>query len=166
MSFKPELTKNCAYRNEAERIPFLIYTYFSDIVTYKPGTGIPLCMSDNPGGSLPDGLTYECNDERYLQAAVFKTNSNDVNKYFMIVNRRCSPFINETTENLRGGKRYLRIKIDANSPEFSGYNNWKIINLDSNTTTITFDKNAGALLDLGWYLPGEGKLYKITPVLQ
>ena len=45
---------------------------------------------------IPDltGLNAETNNNVYLQAAFFhKENETEQTKYFMIVNRRCSPFI-------------------------------------------------------------------------
>ena len=166
ISFNPTLTNNCIYRLEDERNQFLSSTYFSNIITYKPGSGDPPCISDNPGGSLPPGLTYDCINDRYLQAATFERSTGDINKYFMIVNRRCSPYIDSTTEDKRGGRRNIRVKFDANSSEFANFNNWKIIDIDSNKTVTVFDKRAGAILELGWYNPGQGKLYKVAPVMQ
>ncbi len=166
ISFNPALTNNCIYRIGDERNQFLFSTYFSNIITYKPGLGDPPCISDNPGGSLPPGLTYDCINDRYLQAATFERSTGDINKYFMIVNRRCSPYIDSTTEDKRGGRRNIRVKFDANSSEFANFNNWKIIDIDSNKTVTVFDKSGGAILDLGWYNPGQGKLYKVAPVMQ
>ncbi|MGH2574299.1 MAG: hypothetical protein ACRDFC_01215, partial [Ignavibacteria bacterium] len=111
----------------------------------------------------PPGLIYECKNERYLQAATFKKSIDDGNQYFMIVNRRCSPYISGGDN---GGRRFIRVKFDANSTSFSGFNNWKIINLEDNSTVVTFDKQVNSLLDLGWYLPGEGKLFRLAPVMQ
>ena len=85
--------------------------------------------------------------------------ANDKSKYFIMVNRRCVP-----NENNQGDLRQLKIKF--NSSQLSGFNNWKIIELDSNKLVGTFDKNAGAYVDMGIYQPGEGKLYKIAPVMQ
>ena len=166
ISFNPSLTNNCIYRIEDERDAFLSSTYFSSIITYKPGSSSPPCTADNPGGSPPSGLIFECNEDRYLQAATFEKSTGDINKYFMIVNRRCSPYIDSTTEDKRGGRRFIRVRFDANSSEFANFNNWKIIDIDSNKTVTVFDKRATALLDLGWYNPGQGKLYKIAPVIQ
>jgi len=154
------------YNDNNERNNLLSDTYFSDIITYKPGSGNPVnCANDNPGGDLPAGLTYDCNNDRYIQVATFQTSGSDANKYFMIVNRRCSPYVNESSEVKRGGKRNIRIKFDANSSEFANSNNWEIIDLESNITAAIFDKRTSSIIDLGWYMPGEGKLYKIVPVM-
>ena len=164
--FDPNQTKSCIYRFEDERDNFLTNTSFADVITYKTSSTTPECTEDNPGGTSPQGLVFECKPDRYLQTAIFKKSTSDINKYFMVVNRRCSPYKDETSEDNRGGKRFVRVRFDANSLEFANFNNWKIIELDSNKTVTVFDKRATALLDLGWYLPGEGKLYKISPVMQ
>ena len=166
ISFDPLLTNNCIYRLSSEREEFLTNTFIGDIITYKISSTTPECTEDNPGGTNPQGLVFECKPDRYIQAATFKTGSGDINKYFIIVNRRCSPYIDESSEDNRGGKRFIRVRFDANSSEFANFNNWKIIDIDSNKTVTVFDKRATALLDLGWYNPGQGKLYKIAPVIQ
>ncbi len=163
MSFEPTLTKNCIYRNSDERFNFLNSTYFSDIVTYKPGNLTPDCNEDNPGENNPLNLVYECKAYRYLQGATFQISASDINKYFMIVNRRCSPYIDESSPDNRGGRRDIRVRFDTSG--FTGYNNWEIFCIDSNKTVATFDKRALALLDLGWFMPGQGELYKISPVV-
>jgi len=164
VKFNPALTTNGIYRLAEERNSFLNSTYFADVITYKQGSELPdICKGDNPGGTLPEGLTYECKDKRYLQMAVFKTSSDDVNKYFMVVNRRCSPYIDNSTEDKRGGMRNVRIRFDLNSAEFGGHTLWKIIDLETNSVVLTFSKSESKILALGWYLPGQGKLYKIAP---
>ncbi|MFA7359711.1 MAG: T9SS type A sorting domain-containing protein [Candidatus Kapaibacterium sp.] len=166
ISFNPALTNNCIYRLSSEREEFLTNTFIGDVITYKISSTTPECTEDNPGGTSPQGLVYECKPDRYLQAATFKKSTSDINKYFMIVNRRCSPYIDESSEDNRGGRRFVRVRFDANSSEFANFNNWKIIDIDSNKTVTVFDKRATALLDLGWYNPGQGKLYKVAPVMQ
>ncbi len=147
-----------------ERNNLVNNSYFNDIVTYKPGSIQTSCPGDNPGFPNPSGLIYECKNERYVQVATFKKTQDDGNKYFMIVNRRCSPFIDESSEDNRGGKRNVRVIFHANSSFFANFNNWKIIDLLDDSTVLTFDKRTSSLLDLGWFMPGEGKLYKIVPV--
>ncbi len=140
-------------------------TFFSDIITYRPFGAAPNCNEDNPG-SNPSGLVFECKGDRYLQVATFQ-NSEPNTKYFMIVNRRCSPFLNDSTNNdNNGGRRFVRIKLDSASSSFAGFNNWFVIDVSNDSLIKTFDKNTKADINLGWYLPGEGKLYKIVPVMQ
>ena len=79
----------------------------------------------------------------------------------MIVNRRCSP----VKTGYEDGRRFVRVKFDANADEFSHFNNWKIIDLEDNSTVLTFDKRTTSNLDLGWIDPGQGKLYKVSPVM-
>jgi hypothetical protein len=84
---------------------------------------------------------------------------NDRSKYFIMVNRRCVPDINQT-----GDVRQLKIKFD--STQLAGFNNWTITELDSNHTVATFDRRSASLIDFGFFQPGEGKLYKLAPVMQ
>ncbi len=161
MSFNNTQTNSYIYRLGEERTSLLDNTYFKDIVTYKPGSGYPICENDNPGGSNPPGMIYECYDERYVQAAVFK-NTGEVNpNYFMIVNRRCSPVMTGYPD----GKRFIRVSFDPNSPSFPVYRTWKILDIGNDRWSQTFDKTTGSLIDLGEFNPGEGRLYKVVPVL-
>lgn len=167
MSFDNLNRHTYTYRLEDERNSLKSESYFADIVSYKPGTSNPTCNeTDNPGGTAPTNLIYECNVDRYLQAATFEKPEESYTNYFMIVNRRCSPYVNDSTEDKRGGRRFIRVRFDSSHSSFAGFNNWKIIDLDSNQIVATFNKNVSSLLDLGWYMPGEGKLYKIAPVMQ
>ncbi len=115
LSFESTLTKTCAYRNYSERNSFLNETYFMDIITYKYSESYPACNEDNPGGSNPQYLVFECKENRYLQVATFKTSNGDINKYFMIANRRCSPFKDYSCEDSLGGKRNVRVRFDISS---------------------------------------------------
>ena len=74
----------------------------------------------------------------------------------MILNRRCSP------DDLNG-KRFVRVQFKKNASELSGTSNWKIINLFDNSVVASFTVNNVSNVDLGWFKPGEGILYKITP---
>jgi hypothetical protein len=84
----------------------------------------------------------------------------DKSKYFMAVNKRCTP--EDVYAN--GDLRTLRIKFD--SSQLSGFNNWKIIEAKTNTVIRTFDKDSNIYVDMGIFQPGEGKLYKLAPVMQ
>jgi len=111
-------------------------------------------------------MIYECKEDRYLQVATFQ-NTEPNTKYFMVVNRRCSPLINDSTNSdNNGGRRFIRIMIDSGSSSFSGFNNWSVIDVSNDSLIKTFDKNTRADINHEWYLPGEGKLYKIAPVMQ
>lgn len=117
---------------------------------------------------IPDlsNSTAEPNNSAYLQAAFFqKEYETEQNKYFMIVNRRCSPFIDYTSANKIGGRRLVTMKI--NPSYLPGFANWKIYNLATGDTSFTFSKyDSVNFVFVGDFLPGEGKLYKLAPVMQ
>lgn len=143
-----------SYIYRLERSNLISETYFNDIKTYPPD------INGSPG-STPDAA-----DLTYLQAATFKSsNTNEqYNHYFMLVNRRCSPYRPDISEN--GGRRFVKVKFDASAGDLSAFNNWKIINVSDSSVVAVFDKQTSSYIDLGWYMPGEGRLYKIAPVMQ
>jgi len=104
--------------------------------------------------------------ELYLQAAVFEkpNQGNDRSKYFMIVNKRCSPFFDYTSSDRIGGRRFVTIKWNSSSLE--GFNNWKLYDLSNDSCIRVFDKRDTNFMFLADFLPGEGKLYKLAPVMQ
>ncbi len=142
------------FRLYSEKTQLLNNTFLNDLISYNP---LPSDFN------TPDINTPENPENSYFQVSLFN-NDNPFDNYLMIQNRRCSPYYPHNSEN--GGRRSVRIKIDQNSNEFSGFNNWKIIDLETENTVATFDKNIVNSIDFGWYLPGEGKLYKIAPVMQ
>jgi len=163
MSFDNENRKSYILR--LERDDLISETFFTDVITYKPFGSAPPCVEDDPG-SNPSGMVYECKEDRYLQVATFQNNEPNT-KYFMVVNRRCSPLLNDSTNNdNNGGRRFVRIMIDSVSSSFSGFNNWSVIDVSNDSLIKTFDKKTRADINLEWYLPGEGKLYKLAPVMQ
>ncbi|MBM4159073.1 MAG: hypothetical protein FJ216_09915, partial [Ignavibacteria bacterium] len=155
-SFELKKTHSYNYSDLSDRNSFISSTYFHKIISFKPGSGIPTC--DEPD-NIPQGMTYDCPEDTYIQAAIFSDNKPNT-KYYMILNRRCSP--DSTSVN---GRRYLRILMDENSTEFFGFNNWKITDLYNDSTVGVFDKRNYSSVNLGWFMPGEGKLYKISPVM-
>jgi len=165
MSFDNTNRHSYIYRLENEREALLSSSYFRDIVSYEWGSGAPPCEQDRPDTTdapNPPDVRYECNESRYLQAATFKI-TGDVNRYFMIVNRRCSP-LQPITHN--DGARYMRVIFDQNSGEFATYNSWNIVDVEFNTLVGSFDKTSvNPCVDLKWFKPGEGKLFKVVPVL-
>lgn len=99
---------------------------------------------------------------RYIQASVFKNDSADT-YYFMIVNRRCSP----VRAGFVDGRRDIKIKFNSNyGTDLANFNNWKIIDVEIDTVVATFDKNAGIFVNLDRFNPGQGKLYKVVPVMK
>jgi len=163
VSFDVDYSHSYIYHNSTERNNLLTNSYINDIVTYKQSFTNPDCQEDGPGVPNPPNMVFDCKDDRYLQVATFKKNLTDTTKYLMIVNRRCSPFINDNSENERGGLRYIKIGFDVNSNELTAGNNWLITDLDSNKPVAVFDKRSSALIELGWFKPGEGKLYSLSP---
>ncbi|MBK8381067.1 MAG: hypothetical protein IPL16_04105 [Ignavibacteria bacterium] len=162
MSFDNENRKSYILRSEYSNL--YSQTYFSEVITYKPFGGTPTCPEENPNSSVT-GAYFECKDKRYLQVATFQ-NIEPNTKFFMIVNRRCSPFIDTTSDDNNGGRRFVKIKLHSGSSSFAGFNNWNIYNVENDSLIKTFDKNTLADINLGWFLPGEGKLYKLAPVMQ
>ena len=122
-------------------------TIFSDIQTFMPEISDP-DIPVTPGEMYPN---------RYLQVATFQPiNTNP--KYFMLVNRRCSP----VKSNNADGRRL--VKVSFNASNLQTYTSWKIINLGNDSTVASFAKTGNPYISLGWYMPGEGKLYKMIPV--
>lgn len=105
-------------------------------------------------------LSYTNEDAiKYWEMGFFNpSDANDKAKYLMIVNRRCVP------ETSAGVGDYRQLKIKFNAANLQGFNNWKIIDVNTNQAIITIDKNSGIYYNLGEYKPGEGKLYKLEPV--
>jgi hypothetical protein len=145
MSFDNTQTNSYIYRFDYSTVNSS--TIFTDIQTFAPD------RMDEVLDSYP---------KRYLQAATFINSNEPYSKYFMLVNRRCSPYRPEINQN--GGYRHFKARFNASY--LTIFNNWKVINLEDNSTVETFDKSANTLVDLGWYLPGEGKLYRLAPVMQ
>jgi type IX secretion system substrate protein len=159
MTFDNTQTFSYIYRFPVER-DVLLGTYFADVQSYAPD---PLDF-DNPAPAA------DVPDQRFLQAAVFRNPSETRNRYFMLVNKRCSPFYAPGEDprfpnGENGGRRYMSVKFDANADDFANFNNWKIVNVENNSTVLTFDKRISSTLGLGWFKPGEGRLYKIAPVM-
>lgn len=97
------------------------------------------------------------------------TSTNDKSKYFMMVNKRCVPDMIDKEGDVR------QLKIEFDSTDLSGYNNWILSDMNTGISKV-FDKRnqgTGGFLDmgstqgtLGYFLPGEGKLYKLAPLMQ
>lgn len=104
-------------------------------------------------------------DINYWEIGFFQSNEPD-SKYFIMVNRRCIP----ATSKYPGDTRHLKIKFDPE--QFGNHNNWKLIDLNTNNSVL-FNKNSqgadgfvelgNSSSALGYYNPGEGKLYELIP---
>lgn len=138
MSFNNADRKSYIYR--LERSALINETYFSNIKTYAPGE----LHSETPSGAADsDSLTY-------IQASVFKDPGEPGSEYFMIVNRRCSP-VNEASD---GGRRFISVLFDASGGK------WEITEMISGKK-ITVSSSGEQYAKLGWFMPGEGRLYKM-----
>jgi hypothetical protein len=103
-------------------------------------------------------------NSRFWEIGYFTPNPNngnqyDKSKYFMAVNKRCTPVSGDYGEN-----RELYIKF--NKDFLLSFNNWKLIDALTDNTIITFNKDLNQFLDAGTFQPGEGKLFKLVPVMQ
>ncbi len=82
----------------------------------------------------------------------------------MFLNKRC------TAPSLDGyinpDIRLLKIKFNPSDPSLANFNNWKIIDPLTNNTILTFDKNSTEYFVISEFQPGEGKLFKLAPVMQ
>ena len=56
----------------------------------------------------------------------------------------------------------MRIQFRKNASDFSGYSKWEIIDLSNNSLVATLINANWSEVDLGWFMPGEGRLYKIV----
>jgi hypothetical protein len=167
MSFDNDNRHSYIYRLENERNTLLANSYFRSIAAGKQGYPPANCNEwANPSEPIPPaetGLIYDCKQYTYLQAATFKQSSADPGyPFFMIVNKRCSP----EKSGYPDGKRKIKVLFDVNHPEINAYDNWKIRDLGRPGEPVgtTFVRSAGQWVNLDWFKPGEGKLYKLEPV--
>lgn len=149
------------YRNETERCDMRTNSYINSLATYHSGIQEQCQTTPCPDPDSPPNqpnLAIDCPDKTYLQVATFLLNAYTYRLYpfFMVVNRRCSP--------LPDGNRDVQIHFNPQHQKLAGYNNWIIIDLyDGSKQTITLNPNGW--VDLGWFGPGEGKLYSMVPVI-
>jgi hypothetical protein len=135
------------------------YIYHVDHLTCSTNTFITDIKTSSP--DIQDWI-YDQNNKKYLQLSIFNNPDEQYTKYFMLVNRRCSPYINESSPDNYGGKRHVEIKFNADKLPF--FTNWKIYDLENNTYLMTISKTDNQYKDFGYLLPGDGKLYKMVPV--
>ena len=154
MKFDPNQTKSCIYRLQIERENFFPSSYLNDAST-------SLLNPNTQCAEIVPNSIYETQNTTFLQVATFNDNTSDKNNYFMVVNRRCTPGDDDCS-----GRRFISVSLKSNRTEFANFNNWKIIDLFNDSTVYTFDKRISNNIALGKYKPGEGKLYKIAPVMQ
>jgi hypothetical protein len=160
MSFDDAGRHSYIYRLSAERNQMSSDTYLKSLKAFPAFEFAPDPVPDLTNHS-PDIYS-----ESYLQATVFeKTNEPlDKSKYFFIVNRRCSPFIDYNSSDNIGGRRLVTMKV--NETHLQGFNNWTLYDLESNDSLRTISSKDTNDIFLGDFLPGEGRLYKLAPVMQ
>ncbi|MBN1633781.1 MAG: hypothetical protein JW917_06425 [Ignavibacteria bacterium] len=100
-------------------------------------------------------------NRRYWEIGFFNNPSESESKYFLLVNKRCTP------EIYRGDGDFRTVRIYINSSALQGFNKWYIMNPVTNEK-IVFDKNsiADGVNIPGEFLPGEGKIFKLAPVTE
>lgn len=161
MKFDAQNVNSYIYRIDTARASLSNNSCFWQFVAFKPGSGLISCY-DNL--FVPAGLIPDCQYDTYLQIATFGSIEPN-SEYFMVINRRCSPYVDSTSEDNRGGKRKIRAYLHPNHPAFSNFKNWNIINCENNNLIANFNKANPGYINLDWFMPGEGKLFKIKPVL-
>ena len=135
------------------------YSVHSETADHNIIKDIKSIIRDN---SSPYNYSASEDAAKYWEMGFFDpVNTSDKAKYFMMVNRRCIPEITEGA----GDFRQLNIKFDGADANLAGFNNWKIIDVNTNATVVTIDKNSGTYYNFGQFLPGETKLYRIAPVM-
>ncbi len=108
--------------------------------------------------------------DRYWEIGYFQPkdrSADDPDKYFLLANRRCVPTYGNTPDGLRA------LQIKFNKDELFGSVIWKLTDLNTGAS-ITFNKNessnggyidlGNAISSLGYFNPGEGKLFRLAPV--
>ncbi len=165
MSFTNSDRHSYIYRLANERGALITDSYFRRIASYKPGNPMNNCVEgDSPYPPDEQSLEYECQENTYLQVAIFKEYSSGKRTYpyFMIVNRRCSP----VKAGYPDGKRTIKVLFDSDHNEIGGYNEWVIKDMADDRWRREFNKTQSLYVDLGEFNPGEGRLYHLVPKMQ
>ncbi|MGB9696486.1 MAG: hypothetical protein ACPL2D_04250 [Ignavibacteria bacterium] len=161
LSFKNSDRHSYIYDFRNERESLKVNSYFEGFLTLVPGNRISVYNEDifPPSYVLPARFVADCQKETYLQIATFGSRGDTT--YFMVVNRRCSP---PNSADTVAGRRRVHALVRTDSC-FALFEKWEVINCESNKIITTFQSSDSlAVLDLGWFMPGEGKLFKICPV--
>ncbi len=83
----------------------------------------------------------------------------------MLVNKRCSPYLDANSDDHNGGRRYITAKFNANSSDLGQWNTWNIVDIETGKTMATFNKNSNAYVGIDTLHPGQGKIYQLVPVM-
>ena len=163
MKFDNNLSKSFIYRDTSER-KILKNDYHYDLFSYKQKINQYNVPEDN----------VEPENSRYIQMSLFSENEQAypfINaKYFMITNRRCSPYIDNETSDKIGGKRNIKLRLRSSGLWFNRFRNVSLINIENDSVTKVFYNNPNYVvtydtLDLGWFNPGEAKIFKMLPTM-
>ena len=157
IKFKNTETNSYRYHIPEERDAFKSSSCIDNIVTFRNFGANSNCTETN----TPTNMIAECPNNTYLQVGTFKT-TDDKERYLMIVNRRASP---DSLSSING-RRYLRLRTKQNSSDFASFNNWKIIDVETNSEIAAFDKRQCNNIDIPLIRPGEIKLLKFVPVMK
>ena len=164
MSFEDNERRSYIYRKPEERSQMLFDGQFmNEVFTYKPNI-------DGSASAVSDPI-----NDRFLQISFFTKHpwilpyTNPKSQYFMVTNRRCSPYYNNSSDDNIGGKRNVKVRISPFSLGFQKFRNVSLLDLGRDSILTTFynenNINSNYTLDLGWFNPGEAKLFKIAPAL-
>jgi hypothetical protein len=167
LKFNDANRKSYSFRQDTARTALYANSYFHHFFTLRPGGSggsQSNCEGDLTPEDVPQGWLYDCPEYTYLQVATFGSIEPN-SQYFMVVNRRCSPYKNDYNDDSIGGHRKVRAYLRSNYSDFSVAGNWSIINCENDSIVATFDKSNPGYVDLGYFLPGEGKLFKMAPTV-
>lgn len=158
LSFDNNNRHSYIYDFEDERELLRANSCFEEFLTLVPDKGVSLSKKDSPFMS-PVGFISDYPDKTYLQVATFGKEIDTI-YYFMVVNRRCSP---PNSIDTVAGRRRVQAKVRT-GPYFISFPEWEVIDCESNNVVATFKPQGNlVVLNLGWFMPGEGKLFKIKP---
>lgn len=156
LTFDNKRRHSYIYNFETERNNLVLNSYFIKFLTLKPGKNDSNYVNDSLAAVLP-GLIAEPPGETYLQVATFENDRKNTH-YFMVVNRRCAP---SDLRDTVGGKRIVEALINLQNL-LQG--NLRCVIYDCGTNDVVKEleySDLPVLVDLGWFEPGEGKLFKI-----
>jgi len=157
---RTQWTGGYSVHNEGSNNEFIYY-----IRTRDPDkTGTNPCINP-PIESLPGGW-YDCPEHTYWEMGFFEPNStllpNDNSRYFIMVNRRCIPY--DETDTTIGDDRELYVLFESDLP--GNFTNWNVIDLENDSIVAKISEGDNEYYKIGEFDPGEGKLYRLVPVMQ
>lgn len=156
LQWKPTLDKIKWIKGYSTYVDWSKFEYFEDIKSIFRDSIYPFIFNplnfDNPNNKFWEAGFFEPDPE-------FRSIENDRSKYFLTVNRRTVP------ETIPGARHLRQLKIKFNGDNLHDFERWEIIDLSTNQRIATINKNEQEYIDFGVFQPGEGKLYKLTPVM-